>query len=125
MSLHSRHLPEAFDVIAPDGSHIRLLSNTNRASMVHCSLPPGGCSKAVSHRSVDELWFFLSGSGQVWRKFGELEELVDVQSGLSLNIPQGTVFQFRNNGSEPLCFVIVTVPPWPGEDEAILQPGRW
>jgi len=125
MSLHQRHLPEAFDVIAPDGSEIRLLSSTERASMVHCSLPPGGISKAVSHCSVDELWYFLSGSGQVWRKFGQHEETIEARPGLSLNIPLGTTFQFYNNGSEPLCFVIVTIPPWPGENEAILQPGRW
>ena len=112
-------------MIAPDGSEIRLLSMTDRARMVHCSLPPGGISKAVSHRSVDELWYFLSGSGRVWRKFVQFEEVIDALPGLSLNIPLGTTFQFYNNGSAPLCFVIVTIPPWPGEDEAVLQPGRW
>jgi hypothetical protein len=43
----------------------------------------------------------------------------------SLNIPLGTRFQFRNTGAEPLCFIIATLPPWPGEDEAITQVGHW
>ena len=28
-------------------------------------------------------------------------------------------------GDEPLAFVITTLPPWPGPDEAVPVPGRW
>ncbi len=117
--------PEQVDAIAPDGSEIRFLVKTLRGSMVHCQLPPGGVTQAVEHRSVEELWYFLSGKGQVWRKQAEREEVSEARSGLSLNLPTGTVFQFRNTGDEPLCFVIVTMPPWPGEDEAIQRKGIW
>jgi mannose-6-phosphate isomerase-like protein (cupin superfamily) len=51
--------------------------------------------------------------------------VVEVRAGCSLNIPTGASFQFRNTGSEPLRFVIVTIPPWPGEDEAVQQVGEW
>lgn len=112
-------------VIAPDGSEVRLLARTKRGNMTHCTLAPGAISKAVRHRTVDELWYCLAGAGQMWRRFGEDEVLVDVQPGLSLNLPVGTVFQFRNPGAEPLEFVIVTLPPWPGEDEAVPAPGYW
>lgn len=118
-------LPEKVDVIAPDGSEIRLLVQSGRGSMVHCTLPPGDTSKAVKHRSVEELWYFISGEGRVWRKMGEREEVVAVKPGVSLHIPTGCSFQFRNTGDSPLCFVIVTMPPWPGEAEAVLQPGFW
>ena len=53
------------DAIAPDGSEIRLLTETSRGSMVHCTLNPGELSAPVAHRSVEEVWYFLEGTGQV------------------------------------------------------------
>ena len=37
----------------------------------------------------------------------------------------GTHFQFRTLGDEPLTIVGVTMPPWPGEDEAVEVNGMW
>ena len=65
------------------------------------------------------------GRGQVWRKQGEREEVIDVGPGSSLSIPVGTHFQFRNTGWEPLCFVMCTMPPWPGPQEAVRVPDHW
>jgi mannose-6-phosphate isomerase-like protein (cupin superfamily) len=50
---------------------------------------------------------------------------VDVDPGVSLTIPHGTHFQFRNIGSESLAAVGVTMPPWPGDGEAIAVEGVW
>ena len=124
-NLETKRLPAGVDTIAPDGSEIRLLASGSRGSMVHCTLPPGSASKAVSHRTVEELWYFISGQGQVWRKLDDQEEVVEVRPGASLNIPTGTIFQFRSTAEEALCFVIVTMPPWPGEDEALSHAGFW
>jgi len=80
----------------------------------------------VKHRTVEEIWYFLAGRGQVWRAQGDREEVLDARPGVSLTIPLGTHFQFRNIGDVPLEFVIATTPPWPGEDEAVLlETGRW
>jgi hypothetical protein len=54
--LDSNSVPSSFDLLAPDGSEVRLLVSTTRGSMVHCTLPPGGVSKAVTHRAVEEVW---------------------------------------------------------------------
>ena len=113
------------DARAPDGSEIRLLSETSRGSMVHCSLNPGEVSAPVAHRTVEEVWYFLEGTGQVWRRHGEEERIVDVAPGGSLSIPVGAHFQFRTTGDAPLRFVIVTMPPWPGHDEAFPVAGCW
>ena len=125
MPFQSRELSDAVDAIAPDGSEIRFLGETDRASMVHCTLPPGGVSKAVRHKSIEEIWHFLSGEGEVWRAFDGEEEVKPVTQGTSLTIPTGAHFQFRNTGPSPLRFVIATMPPWPGEQEAERVRDRW
>jgi len=122
----TKPLSEQYDYPAPDGSEIRLLPTIkNRGGLAHCTLPPGGVSSALTHRTVEEIWYFLSGQGEVWRKQGDREECVDVAARVSLTIPLGTHFQFRNTGDEPLCFLIATMPPWPGEQEAVRVPDRW
>ncbi len=122
----SSRVPDKYDVLAPDGSEIRLLHQLDGVSVAHCTLPVGAASIPVRHRTVEEVWFFLSGAGQVWRKQGEREQVLDVGPGISLTIPLGTDFQFRNTGDAPLEFLIATTPPWPGEDEAVvLDAGCW
>ena len=123
--LDYNRLPKGHDTLAPDGSEIRLMSATSRGSMVHCTLNPGEVSLPVAHRTVDEVWYFLEGTGQLWRKYGDEERVVDVAPGVSLSIPVGAHFQFKTTGDRPLRFLIVTMPPWPGEDEAYPVPGRW
>jgi len=124
-AVQTKILPASYDVTAPDGSEIRLLCATDRASTVHCTLPPGAVSKAVAHRGVEEIWYFLAGEGELWRRSGEREEVIRAARGVSAVIPPGTHFQFRNTGGSPLEILIATIPPWPGEDEAYRVAGRW
>ena len=111
--------------IAPDGSEIRLLHELTGGGLSECTLPEKGVSLAVAHRTVEEIWLFTNGCGQVWRKLGQVEEILDVKNGVSLTITLGTHFQFRNTGSTTLKFIISTMPPWPGEEEAYTVPGKW
>ncbi len=113
------------DALAPDGSEVRVLAATARGSMAQFRLPPGGVSKAVAHRSVEELWFFTAGHGRMWRKLGKREEVIDVAPCQSISIPVGTHFQFRCDGDEPLEAIGVTMPPWPGMEEAYQVQGVW
>jgi mannose-6-phosphate isomerase-like protein (cupin superfamily) len=85
----------------------------------------GSTTRAVRHRTVAEIWFFLSGRGEVWRQADGREETTRVEPGMALSIPLGTDFQFRTLGNEALTFVITTVPPWPGADEAVPVVGPW
>ena len=114
-----------YDVLAPDGSEIRLLGAVRGGSVVHCTLPPGRTSLAVRHRSVEEVWYILGGRGQVWRRRGARQAVVDVEAGVALTIPLGVHFQFRTVGPEPLRFVIVTIPPWPSAEEAVRVKDHW
>ena len=122
----TKQLGDVYDALAPDGSEIRVLLRTTGGSMAHGTLPPGQVSRAVTHRTVEEIWYVVSGQGDVWRQQGERQEVVTVGPGGSLTIPLGTHFQFRALGPEPLCFVMCTMPPWPDDDEeAIPVAGKW
>lgn len=118
-------LPAAADVMAPDGSDVRVLLQLAGGSMAHFELAAGRTSRAVTHRSVAEIWYILQGSGQMWRRQDDREEVADLGPGTCLSIPAGTQFQFRSTGHAPLAAVAVTMPPWPGADEARQVPGAW
>ena len=121
----AKRLPGAPDATAPDGSAVRLLCATARGSMAHFTLAPGAVSKAVVHRTVEEIWYVTRGVGRMWRKSGAREEVTELAAGVSISIPVGTRFQFRCDGREPLEAVAVTMPPWPGADEATVVAGPW
>jgi len=124
---HARR-SEAPDAIAPDGSEIRLLVANSAGSMCEVRLPPGGVSVPVRHRTVQEIWYFLEGEGEVWRQSPDgAARVVRVTPGSALTIPLGCRFQFRTTGGGDLRFLCLTTPPWPGEQEAIVEPdhGFW
>ena len=113
------------DDIAPDGSDVRILLKLKSGSMAHFELAPGATSTAVAHKTIEEIWYFLSGRGEMWRKLNGKEKIVPVEPDVCLTIPVGTHFQFRSFGYESLAAIGVTMPPWPGEGEAIVVEGNW
>ena len=118
-------LPAQRDVLAPDGSDVRILLGLERGGMAHFELAPGRTSKAVAHRTVEEIWYVVGGRGEMWRRQGAREEVLALEPGVCLTIPLGTQFQFRSLGAEPLAALGVTMPPWPGEGEAYEVRGKW
>jgi mannose-6-phosphate isomerase-like protein (cupin superfamily) len=121
----TKTLPASPDVLAPDGSEVRLLHQVAGGSMAHFTLHPGQIAKAVKHRTVDEMWFIVSGHGQMWRSQNGRTEIVPLGFGTAITIPVGTAFQFRAADDDSLGIVGVTMPPWPGEDEAVFVAGAW
>jgi mannose-6-phosphate isomerase-like protein (cupin superfamily) len=121
----TKSIGERPDLLAPDGSEVYLGLECSRGGLSVFVLPPGRTSRAVRHRSIEEVWYFLHGEGEMWRGSGEAEEICRVGPGVFLTIPTGTAFQFRAVGEEPLRFAIATMPPWPGPDEAVPAEGPW
>lgn len=93
--------------------------------MARFELAPGRVSRAVVHRTVEELWHVVAGRGELWRRHGARAEVVPLESGVTATIPLGTAFQFRAAADAPLIIVAVTMPPWPGDDEALVVAGPW
>jgi hypothetical protein len=73
-----KYLPPQRDTVAPDGSDVRLLLGLKGGGMAHFELAPNRTSKAIIHRIVDEIWYFASGRGQMWRKQNGHATVVDV-----------------------------------------------
>src|SRR5262245_18096088 len=111
----TKRLPTERDAVARDGSNVRILLGLGGGGMAYFDLPPGQTSTAVTHRSVEEIWFFLSGRGEMRRKLDGREEILTLEAGTCLTIPLGTQYQFRSFGDQALAAVGVTMPPWPGE----------
>ena len=121
----TKRLPAAPTAVAPDGSDVRVLLELRGGGLAHFELGPGETSVAVRHRTVEEIWYFTGGRGEMWRRAGDRSEVVDVGAETCLTIPVGTEFQFRSFGHEPLAAIGATMPPWPGSGEAVTVEGPW
>jgi mannose-6-phosphate isomerase-like protein (cupin superfamily) len=118
-------IPDEPTLRAPDGSEVRVLLGVAGGGMATFTLAPGQVSQAIVHRTVEEIWLVLSGRGQMWRRQHDREQVVGLEPGVCLTIPLGTRFQFRAGADEPLVIVGVTLPPWPGDEEAVFVDGAW
>ena len=118
-------LPETADVLAPDGSEVRLLPRLAGGSMAHFALSPGAVSRAVRHRTVEEIWYVLAGSGEMWRTVADVTEVAKLAPGVAVTIPVGASFQFRASAEARLEAVAIIMPPWPGADEVEFVEGVW
>ena len=124
-ALKTLNLADAPVVTAPDGSFVHILPSLSGGGLAQFVLPPGNVARAIVHQTVDEIWFIRSGIGAMWRSFQKEESIVELRADLALTIPCGCHFQFRAKGEEPLVVLGATMPPWPGEDEAVFVEGPW
>ena len=119
-------LADAAVVTAPDGSAVKpLCSLPGVASFAHFELAAEQVSQAVSHVTVQEIWYVVASGGRMWRGDGTGQAVTELVPGVCLTIPLGTAFQFRA-GRAGLRVVAVTVPPWPDDSgEACPEHGPW
>ncbi len=114
------------DVIAPDGAEIRILVDQSRGatqlSLAEALVKPGERTSCVSHKTIEEVWYIVRGTGQFHRLSpdGTDEQIVTIQLGDALFIPTGYRFWVENTGTEDLIFLCHDAPAWPGHDEAII-----
>jgi mannose-6-phosphate isomerase-like protein (cupin superfamily) len=123
--MQTRPFPSTADDRSPAGAQIRLLIDGETGSMIHAAVPPGQVNRATVHATVSEFWHVLSGEGEIWRRHGAVEETTALTTGVSIDIPVGTAFQYRCTGAVPLEFVCVSMPRWPGHHEATFVQGPW
>ena len=111
---------------SPLGAHVRYLMDGPHGNMIHSTVPPGMVGRACRFRTIDEYWFVLSGEGEIWRRATDgRESITRLIPGVCIDIPLGTAFQYRCTGDVPLVFTCTALPPWPGDDEALIIDGPW
>jgi mannose-6-phosphate isomerase-like protein (cupin superfamily) len=123
--MQTRPFPSSPEGRSPAGAEVRFLIEGETGGMIHSTVPAGQVNRATVHATVSEFWHVLSGRGRIWRRDEAAEETTDLTAGVTIDIPVGTAFQYRCDGEEPLEFLCVTMPPWPGEQEATLIEGPW
>ena len=111
---------------SPLGSHVRPIMDGPHGNMIYATIPPGMVGRAAHFRTIDEWWFILSGEGEVWRRAPDgTESITRLLPGVCFDIPLGTTFQYRCTGDVALTFTCTAMPPWPGDDEAVITDGPW
>jgi|SRR3954452_2996481 len=123
--MQTRAFPSTPDGRSPAGAEIRQLIDGETGSMIHSTVAPGQVNRATVHATVSEFWHVLSGEGQIWRQDSTREETAVLRKGVSIDIPVGTAFQYRCTSVDPLRFLCISMPRWPGADEATVIDGPW
>lgn len=119
-------LSEKADTHSPAGAEVRFMVEGTGGGMIHCTLPPFQVNKAVIHATVNEIWYVLSGHGEIWRDNGIESSVTTLITGTSIDISPDTVFQYRSVSDEALRFICVTMPPWSSDTEArFVDKGKW
>ena len=113
------------DARSPAGADIQFIMDGATGNMIHSTVPPRQINRATVHATVSEFWFVLEGAGEIWRKDAHDERVTRLEAGVSIDIPVGTAFQYRNIGDVDLKFICITMPPWPGDQEASHLGGAW
>ena len=126
MAFETAALPDLPDAIAPDGAEVRLLCRVAGGSMAHFRLPPGGVLEG-GHAPERRGALVRDGRRRraVATRAGRRRRSLPLRPGVSVSIPVGTEFQFRAAAGSEVAVVGVTMPPWPGDDEAMPTSGPW
>ena len=123
--MQTRPFPFSPDARSPAGAEIRYLIEAETGNMIHSTVPPGQVNRATVHVTVNEFWHVLSGEGQLWRRDLTREETTVLKKGITIDIPVGTAFQYRCTSDVPLQFLCISMPQWPGDEEASFVEGPW
>ncbi len=105
-----------------DGSIIRELMHpeihgAGKQSLAEATLPAGRRTLLHRHRSSEEIYHFLKGSGRV--RLGEVLHSVGV--GDTIRIPAGTPHNVEADDNEALVFLCCCTPPYRHEDTELLE----
>ena len=117
-----RKIADCPEIVAGDGTRLREILHPDREyrfsgrySLARAMLPAGESS--IVHRlSSDEVYFILTGRGQMHVD----DETAEVNPGDAIDIPAGCRQWIKNIGEGDLVFLCLVDPAWRDEDEEVL-----
>lgn len=103
------------------GISIAKLLGSHQLGHYATELPPGTKINPHYHRSGEELYLILQGSGLIhlWTPGEQARTSQRVRRGSVFSIPAGTVHQLENDSSEPLVLVFSCHPDHLGSDRVL------
>ena len=108
------------DAVAPDGCEVRLLAQSPRGSAAHHPRTGAGRARGGAPHGR-EVWYFLAGQGRMWRRHGD--ERSSGRTGSVARDPSRHPISAPERRREP-AGAVMTMPPWPGGNEAHFV-GKW
>jgi mannose-6-phosphate isomerase-like protein (cupin superfamily) len=121
--MHVANLDDLESFITLDGSSIRELAGpawtpAENQSLAEATVPVGGATTAHYHRTTEELYYIVSGTGLM--RVGEEER--GVRRGDCVVIPPGAEHKLSNTGAEPLVLLCCCAPAYSDEDTVLTEP---
>jgi mannose-6-phosphate isomerase-like protein (cupin superfamily) len=121
MNVDVKNLNHAQPFISKDGSEIReLLAHRNsciqKQSLAEARLPPGARTTAHYHRQTEEIYYILTGKGDM--TIGDENQTVG--PGDAIAIPPKMIHQIVNTGAEPLVFLCTCAPAYEHDDTVLV-----
>ena len=118
------HFPPHPDARSPAGAEIRYLIEGEAGGMIHSTVPAGQVNRAAVHATVERVLGCLTGQGQLWR--GDRTGEDDIAEGRGFHRhPSRDRTPVSLRRTDPLLFLCITMPPWPGDQEATIIEGPW
>jgi mannose-6-phosphate isomerase-like protein (cupin superfamily) len=106
------NIEKADPFVTKDGSTIRELHHTAEQSLAEATLEPDQATERHYHRSTEEIYFVLKGSGRM-----EVDgDTRTVRPGDAVLIPPGAWHTLENNGSSELRILCCCSPPYSHDD---------
>ena len=105
-----------------DGSTVREIAgpapgNASNQSLAEATVPAGGETIEHHHRTSEEIYRLISGTGRL-RLAGEEAE---VRAGDTVVIPPSTRHKLRSAGPEPLIVLCASSPPYSHDDTVLCE----
>lgn len=118
---HTR-LGDGVAFVTKDGSAVRELMHPAKhacraLSLAEAQVEPGAVTALHRHRTTEELYFILEGSGRM--TLGDRE--LAVAAGDTICIIPGTAHNIRNTGCGPLRILCSCAPAYRDDDTELLQ----
>ena len=106
------NIEKADPFVTKDGSTIRELHHTAEQSLAEATLEPDQATERHYHRSTEEIYFVLKGSGRM-----EVDgDTRTVRPGDAVLIPPGAWHTLENTGSSELRILCCCAPPYSHDD---------
>jgi mannose-6-phosphate isomerase-like protein (cupin superfamily) len=122
----TEHPPTNPSCISPSGvTEIRSLPSFEQGEIVHATTPPGEISTPAVLSTILEVFHILEGMGELWRKLGGQEQVVDLLPGCCVSMPAGISFQYQAIGEAPMRFLVITMPKWRSQHWREAPEGFW